>query len=104
MLYDLVILGVLCIALALVLLALSYRRRDGSLNLLFTLLPVGAYALIVCPKWLQYSPRALHAQNPFEGSEPVFGTLWSAVNGMETPLVLLGFAAVMLASLTSDSP
>jgi hypothetical protein len=95
----LVLLGVLCLALAIVLLAMSYRRQDGSLSLLFPALPFGLYALLVCPKWLAGARPGLAARSPFEGTLPLYGTLWAAVNGMETALVLLAFAALMLASL-----
>lgn len=91
------VLSLLCISAAVLLLGLACRRADGSLNPLFAALPVGAYALIVSPAWLTLSPQALREQNPLEGSEPLFGTLWSYVNGMETPLVLLAFALIFWA-------
>ena len=91
------VLSLLCISAAILVLGLALRRDDGSLNPLFAALPVGAYALIVSPAWLTLSPEALRDQNPLEGSEPLFGTLWSYVNGMETPLVLLAFALIFWA-------
>ena len=91
------VLSLLCISTAVLLLGLALRRDDGSLNPLFAALPVGAYALIVSPAWLTLSPEALREQNLLEGSEPLFGTLWSYANGMETPLVLLAFALIFWA-------
>jgi len=91
------VLSLLCVSTAVVVLGLALRRDDGSLNPLFAALPVGAYALIVSPAWLTLSPATLRAQNPGEGSEPLFGTLWSYVNGMESPLVLLAFALLFWA-------
>lgn len=91
------VLSLLCISTAVFLLGLALRRDDGSLNPLFAALPVGAYALLVSPAWLTLSPQELREQNPLEGSEPLFGTLWSYANGMETPLVLLAFALIFWA-------
>lgn len=83
-----------CVAGALSLLSRALAREDGSLHPAFVMLPFGAYALLVAPAWLTLSLEQLKAQNVFEGSEPLYGTLWSSVNGMETPLVLLAFAAL----------
>ena len=91
------VLSLLCLSAAILVLGLALRRDDGSLNPLFAALPVGAYALIVSPAWLTLSPQALRNQNPQEGSEPLQGTLWSYINGMETPLVLLAFALLFWA-------
>jgi hypothetical protein len=91
------VLSLLFVAAAFLVLGLALRRDDGSLNPLFAALPVGAYALIVSPAWLTLSPQMLRDQNPLEGSEPLFGTLWSYVNGMESPLVLLAFALLFWA-------
>ena len=91
------VLSLLCLSAAVLVLGLALRRDDGSLNPLFAALPVGAYALIVSPAWLTLSTQMLRDQNPGEGSEPLFGTLWSYVNGMESPLVLLAFALLFWA-------
>ena len=91
------VLSLLCLSAAVLVLGFALRRDDGSLNPLFAALPVGAYALLVSPAWLTLSPQVLREQNPGEGSEPLYGTLWSYVNGMETPLVLLAFALLFWA-------
>ena len=91
------VLSLLCLSAAVLVLGLALRRDDGSLNPLFAALPVGAYALVVSPAWLTLSPQELRDQNPWEGSEPLYGTLWSYVNGMESPLVLLAFALLFWA-------
>jgi len=49
------------------------------------------------------SRQELREQNPGEGSEPLYGTLWSYVNGMESPLVLLAFALYFLYNATLGS-
>jgi hypothetical protein len=51
------------------------------------LLPVGLYALAMLPARLRFDAAELAAQNPFEGTEPLFGTLWSFANGMESGAV-----------------
>lgn len=96
------IVSLLLIAGAVWLLAVALRRPDGSLSPLFVLLPVGGYALLICPAWLRLSLEELRRENSLEGSEPLYGTLWSYVNGMETPLVLIAFAVVFALWTSAD--
>jgi hypothetical protein len=100
----------LCLALvagALALLARAMALSDPvtgerRLSPVFALLPVGLYALLVVPAWLRVLAAGNLAEHPFaEGPQPLYGTLWSFVNGMESPLVLLFFAAA-LAHLARD--
>lgn len=88
----LVLLGnVALIAAALVLFARVLRRDDGTLTSAFVILPVGAYAVWLLPIWLVQGDRI--ARDAFqEGALPLYGTLWSYVNGMESAVVLLAFA------------
>jgi hypothetical protein len=72
----------------------TFRRPDGTLSWLFVGLPAGLYALIVCPAWLTRSIEGLGKENLGEGVQPVYGSLWSYFNGMETSLVLFFFALV----------
>jgi hypothetical protein len=74
-----------------------YRRADGSLNPLFVLMPVGAYALLVCGFWLQVPFAQRAAENPWEGADPLYGTLWRDVNGMETSAVVAAFCWLLTA-------
>lgn len=86
--------GLLCVGLAVLLLGWAWQRREGGLPLAFVLLPVGLYALLVAPAWLAVLAAGDLAAHPFaEGPQPLYGTLWSFVNGMESPLALLFFAA-----------
>ncbi len=87
--------GFICVAIWA--LARAWRRPDGSLNLLVAGLPVGAYPLLVGYLWLRVPVGQLRGQNPWEGAEPLYGTLWSYVNGMESPLVLMMFSLALLA-------
>ncbi|HTQ02432.1 MAG TPA: hypothetical protein VMI54_01205 [Polyangiaceae bacterium] len=65
--------------------ALSER---GRLTPLFALVPVGLYGLLIAPFWL---PRLPELPKELEGAFPVYGTLWSYVNGMESGAVLFCF-------------
>jgi len=76
---------------ALTLLARAFTDR-GGLTPLFVLLPVGVYGLLVVPCWL-LRLKTIGADSPMEGPYPVFGTLWSYANGMESGAVLCAFAA-----------
>jgi hypothetical protein len=94
MLWVVVIAGVALLVAGLLLLARTLVLAHGSLTPWFALVPVGTYALAVLPAWLWVGALDPARRDPFEGSLPLYGTLWSYVNGMETPLVLLAFAAV----------
>lgn len=72
----------------------TFRRPDGSLSWLFVGLPAGLYALIVSPAWLTRSIEGLGKENLGEGVQPVYGSLWSYLNGMETSVVLFFYALV----------
>jgi hypothetical protein len=54
-------------------------------------LPVGAYALLILPVWARGMP-SLDRQNETEGPMPLYGTLWSYANGMESCLVVFFLA------------
>lgn len=71
--------------------ALVHSRR--ALPAWIITLPVGAYALALVPYWvlaIDVHSLVQWSQGPF----PLFGTLWSYVNGMESSLVLLVFGAM----------
>lgn len=70
--------------------------------MLFGLLPSGAYALCLAPVWM-LAVDGLGAVNPTEGRLPLYGTLWSFVNGMESSLALFLFGALALAVATGAS-
>lgn len=92
--------GVLTITIAIVFIALALVRSGRRLPLSFLLLPFGAYALILAPYWiLAVDGRGLAhwSQGPF----PLFGTLWSYVNGMESGFVLMAWGALALTFVTS---
>jgi hypothetical protein len=61
----------------------------GALTPLFALLPVGIYGLLLAPFWL--ARLKVLASESVEGPFPVYGTLWSYANGMESGAVLLCF-------------
>lgn len=94
MLYVSVLTGLLVLVGMLLLLATVLRTAYGRLTPLFVILPVGVYALLFAPVWIWSGALRDSGVNPFEGSMPLYGTLWSYANGMETPLVLGAFALV----------
>jgi hypothetical protein len=91
-----VLLNVVLLSIGLLCLGLALRRKDGSLSPLLLTLPIGAYGIGIWPLWLLFDPEALARQNGMEGSEPVFGTLWSYANGMESSLTICLFGVVAL--------
>lgn len=94
MLWVVVIAGLVLVAACIVLLGRALVLAHGSLTPWFALVPVGVYALAVVPAWLLVEALDPARRDPVEGGLPLYGTLWSYVNGMETPVVLVAFAAV----------
>jgi hypothetical protein len=83
-----VLVSLACVAGAVWLLGESFRRATGGIPAAFVLLPVGVYALIASYYWHVGPPNA---GGGLEGPLPVYGTLYSFANGMESGLVLLSF-------------
>jgi hypothetical protein len=85
------------LAAAVVLLGQAIRLAYGRVSPLYALLPVGVYALLLMPVWLSYGGLAGGpGDQKYEGMVPMYGTLWSYANGMESALVILAFVAVLL--------
>jgi len=89
------LLGVALVTLSVVLLGVALTRLRGDLPWLYAMVPVGLLSLLMLPFWIGAGWLSLH--NPFEGPLPLYGTAWSYMNGMESPLVLLAFAGLALA-------
>lgn len=85
---------VVAISLALVLLGRALTRPDGHLSPLFPLVVPGVCALLSTP--LFDPQRDAAAYSTPETARPVYTTLWSFSNGMESGLVLLLFAGALL--------
>lgn len=90
--------GLALACVAIVVLGRVIQAAHGRLTPWFAILPVGVYALLFIPFWLTIG--GVSAKDPFEGTLPLYGTLWSYVNGMETPVVLTCFAVVALLVVT----
>ncbi len=83
--------GLVTVAVALAGRALA---TAGRVSPLFLLTAVGPYALVMTPIWL-LAIDGVGLRNPFEGRDPLYGTLWSFANGMESGLSLTLFAALL---------
>jgi hypothetical protein len=95
----LVLSGVVALAAAIWLMGvtlLEVRR----LSLAFLGLPVGWYAVIVLPAWM-IGLRAIAAHGLSAWRMPVFGSLWSYANGMESALVILCFALALYSAVAA---
>jgi hypothetical protein len=84
-----VVVGLLMLAAAIIVLGLALMNR-GRLSPTFSLLPVGAWALLVSPVWWN-----AHAEVSGKDLTPLFGTLWNFANGLESAVLLLIFAGVV---------
>jgi hypothetical protein len=69
--------------------AQAFQLACGRVPTAFVVLPTGVYALIASYYWRIGPPNA---DGGLEGPLPVYGTLYSFVNGMESALTLLAFA------------
>lgn len=87
----LVLVSLAFVAGAVLLLGSLLRDAEGRLTPAFVALPVGVYGLLVAPFYAVRLPE-LSTLNRWEGSMPVYGTLWSFVNGMESGAVLFFYA------------
>jgi hypothetical protein len=76
------------IAAAIWLLAKAFEKVPS----LFMILPVGIYALMVSPLWIFGEHFGMRAGDLDENFPPLYGTLWSYANGMESSVVLVMFA------------
>lgn len=90
-----VVVGAIAIAAAIYLLGLALAR-DGKLTPLYGIVLVGGYGLLAAPAWWRTA-----GADP-KWASPMCGTLFSFVNGMESPPLLLLFAAVVYLYATSD--
>jgi len=90
-------------ALGLRMLGFAALTARGRLSPLFALLPTGVYALCIAPIWV-FAVDVLHVVNPLEGRLPLYGTMWSFVNGMESSLAIFSFGALALAVVRAHEP
>lgn len=93
--YLVVLLGTAFLTLAVLILGRTISRTRGEVPTSFTLLPVGVYAFVLSPVWL-FQQDVLGNVSPAEGPFPLYGTVWSYANGMESSLALLSFALLGL--------
>ena len=84
-----VLVSLACVAGAVWLLGESFRRATGGIPAAFVLLPIGVYAMLASYYWRIGPPNA---NGGLEGPLPVYGTLYSYANGMESGLVVLALA------------
>ncbi len=81
------------------LLGASFLRAARRVPAAFVAFPFGAYALLVLPHW-QIRHADLVAQGGGEGPVPLFGTVYSFVNGMESGILLASFGLAVYAFVT----
>ncbi|MEM9192425.1 MAG: hypothetical protein AAGF12_24845 [Myxococcota bacterium] len=84
-----VVLGAGLIGAGILFLAQAIAHRSKRISALFVLVPFGIYAAVLTPLWLEEDLEA--ANSMVGGSMPLYGTLWSYANGMESGAVLLFF-------------
>lgn len=95
----LVLSGVAALAASIWLLGVTLLRAR-RLSLAFLGLPVGLYAVLALPAWI-VGLRALAAHRTWSWFMPVFGSLWSYANGMESALVIFFFALALYVAIAA---
>jgi len=88
-----VLVGAVMIAASLALLGLAAERSGRRLTTRFLWMPVGPYALLLLPLWI-WAIDIRGLVQWAQGPHPLFGTLWSYVNGMESAVLLLAFSGL----------
>jgi hypothetical protein len=68
-------------------------RASRAVPFLFVGLPFGLYSLVVLPQWAT-DPDVIARAGGGEGPLPLYGTLYSYANGMESGLTIFAFAVL----------
>jgi hypothetical protein len=97
----LVVSAVLAISGAIWLLGLTLLKAQ-RLNRLFLGVSVGLYALLAIPIWM-VGLRAILAHRMTDWTMPIFGSLWSYANGMESAFVIFAFALSLHTAVARDA-
>lgn len=85
------LISVFFVSLGILLIGIAMSQCGRELPSFFLVLPVGVYALLLLPLWV-YSTDIRGFTTPL----PLFGTMWSFMNGMESGLVLFVFGMLAL--------
>jgi hypothetical protein len=88
-----VLTGLACVVVAVWIIGQLFVRVSRTVPFLFVGLPFGLYGLIILPQWAN-DPSIIARVGGSEGPYPLFGTLYSYVNGMESGLAILAFAVL----------
>ena len=71
----------------------TFLRTSRAIPFLFLGLPFGLYALLLLPQWAT-DPDVIARAGGGEGPLPLYGTLYSFANGMESGLTIFAFAVL----------
>ena len=85
-----IVLSLILVTAGIALLAAAFAE-GCSLSVWFALVPVGVYGFLLSPFWIARLSVLSSPATSMEGPFPVYGTLWSYVNGMESGAVLCAF-------------
>ncbi len=83
--------GLACVVAAVWIIGQLFVRASRTVPFLFVGLPFGLYGLLILPQWAN-DPSIIARVGGAEGPYPLYGTLYSYVNGMESGLTILAFA------------
>lgn len=90
-----VALGSVFLVLGVLLVIMAAQREGNRCSALWVMLPVGVYALFLSPVWWMWDERMRTLEvYRGEGTLPLYGTLWSCVNGMESAILIFTFGMV----------
>jgi hypothetical protein len=96
LMWTAVLLSLGLLLIAVVLLGAAIERAGGGPSPWLVLLPLGVYAVTLIPLWLWFGGER---ENRVDGDMPLYGTLWSFANGMETPAAIAAFAGLVFVAV-----
>jgi len=97
-----VLVSLTCVTAAVGLFGASFARAVRRVPAAILALPFGVYGVLVLPHW-HIPQRDLVAQGGGEGPVPLFGSLYSFVNGMESGVLLSSFGLAAYAFVSRGS-
>ncbi|MCG8421022.1 MAG: hypothetical protein MJE77_24130 [Proteobacteria bacterium] len=81
------------LALGIYWIGVAMARRSSGISALYMLVPLGIYSLLLSICYFYLGDSGMARQRGAEGTLPLYGTMWSYANGMESALLIACYGA-----------